>query len=48
MILRYVLINHNRRTRPRIGMLWLAKIGDDSIGNEGEEYSSEDVFSHHH
>ena len=29
-------------------MLWLAKIGDDSIGNEGEEYSSENVLSHHH
>ena len=27
-------------------MLWLAKIGDDSIGNEGEEYSSENVFNH--
>jgi hypothetical protein len=27
-------------------MLWLAKIGDDSIGYKGEEYSSENVFNH--
>jgi hypothetical protein len=27
-------------------MLWLANTGDDSIGNEGEEYSSENGFSH--
>ena len=32
---------------PSIGMLWLANTGDDSIGNEGEEYSSKDVLSHH-
>ena len=27
-------------------MLWLANTGDDSIRNKGEEYSSENVFSH--
>jgi hypothetical protein len=31
---------------PNIGMLWLAKIGDDSITEEGEEYSGENVFNH--